>query len=111
MMDPHPLSKITSTLASTSMVTGITLDTKKVAFSTLNGKAIAEREGTVQKVTKRAVGIMTNRSTLSCLPSSLYELTEVHEGLELLPSVYAHLLSISACRVLRYCTPQTTGDT
>lgn len=79
-LDPHLSSKSTSALASTSKVTGITHATQEVASCTRDKKANVEREVTFNKVAATVAGLVTNRSALSRLPSSLYGSMEYRDG-------------------------------
>lgn len=92
-MEPHPSSKSTTALTAMSKVTCTTLACQKVALSTRNEKYNVEREVTVNKVTGPAASIMTDRSTLPCLPYSFQIMMEDHDDLDFLPSLYAEMLS------------------
>lgn len=91
-MDPHPSSKSTNAPASISKIAGVTLTIQELVSFANNSKANAEREVTVNKMTAPAAGIMTENSSLVCLPSTLQEVMDKNDGLDLLPSLYAELL-------------------
>lgn len=66
--------------------------TQRVASSSRNKNVDAEREGTVNKVTRSAPGTMSDKSMLHLPLSSLQRLIEEHVVLDFLPSLYAEML-------------------
>lgn len=69
-INPYESSNSTYALASMFMQTGNTSATQEVASSTRHEMANDEQEVTVNKVTEPAAGIVTEISTVPCLPFS-----------------------------------------
>lgn len=92
-MTPHLASMPARVLASAFTVTGTTFDTRQATSSTGNENASAEQEVTSKKVTRPSAVILTDRSMIPSLHSSLQVLIKDHDELNSLPSLYARLLS------------------
>lgn len=96
MIDPYPSFKSTNALVSMSKVAGTKLTTQAVAYFRRNKRANVERELAATRVTEPVAGIMTDGSTLPCLPSSFQVLTDDHVGLDFLSSQSTKHLSLLA---------------
>lgn len=92
-MDSHLTFKSTIAIASILEVAGTILAAHPVSTSTRNEKGTDERDVTAKKVSGSAVGILTDKSTLPPLPFYLQVLAEEPSGFNVLPSLYAKLVS------------------
>lgn len=89
----RPLTRSISALAFICKVSGPTVAIHEVAFYKRNEKNNLELAVTSTKMTRPTAGMMTDKSTTPRVPSSLQDLTGDHNDLDVLPFLYAELLS------------------
>lgn len=101
-MDPHLSSKSTGALVPVSKISGTILNSEEVVSSTRNKNVNVVQKVTVKMLSRPAVGVMMDRSTLPCLPSFLQGLIEAHDGLDFCAFYTPSCYSISQDRTLVY---------